>query len=75
LAQDFEAMERVRGEIVVVIGPPAAEAPPSEADADAILAGLLREMKPTEAAREAAKLTGLPRRDLYQRALQMKDGA
>lgn len=75
LAATFEAMERVRGEIVVCIGPPQAEAPPSEADADALLLGLLAEMKPAKAAQEAARLTGLQRRDLYARALVLKDAA
>jgi 16S rRNA (cytidine1402-2'-O)-methyltransferase len=65
-------MERVRGEIVVCIAPPAQAEAASEADADAILVGLLAEMKPTQAAQEAARLTGLPRRDLYARALQLK---
>ncbi|KAB0679694.1 16S rRNA (cytidine(1402)-2'-O)-methyltransferase [Aureimonas leprariae] len=72
LEKTFEAMDRVRGEIVVVVAPPATQAPPTEADADAILAGLLAEMKPADAAREAAKLTGLNRRDLYKRALELK---
>jgi 16S rRNA (cytidine1402-2'-O)-methyltransferase len=72
LAEKFAAMEQVRGEIVVCIAPPPAEATASGADADAILAGLLAEMKPTQAAQEAARLTGLPRRELYQRALELK---
>lgn len=72
LARDFAAMERVRGEIVVCVGPPEAEAPAGTEDADTILEGLLAEMKPTQAAQEAARLTGLPRRDLYQRALALK---
>ena len=72
LAGQFEAMERVRGEIVVCIAPPPAEAAASLEDTDAILTGLLREMKPTQAAQEAARLTGLPRRDLYARALALK---
>ncbi|MDY8110250.1 16S rRNA (cytidine(1402)-2'-O)-methyltransferase [Fulvimarina sp. 2208YS6-2-32] len=74
LAQDFCAMDQVKGEIVVCIAPPPQEAAPAEQDVDAILAGLLAEMKPTQAAREAARLTGLNRRDLYQRALALKDG-
>ncbi|MEX6505947.1 16S rRNA (cytidine(1402)-2'-O)-methyltransferase [Jiella sp. M17.18] len=73
LAATFSAMESVRGEIVVCIGPPEAEALAAPQDADAILAGLLGEMKPAKAAQEAARLTGLPRRDLYQRALALKD--
>ena len=73
LAAEFAAMERVRGEIVVCIAPPSAPAEAAPQDADAVLAGLLREMKPAKAAQEAARLTGLPRRELYQRALALKD--
>ena len=72
LAERFAAMADVKGEIVVCIAPPPEEAAAGEAEADSILAGLLAEMKPTQAAQEAARLTGLPRRDLYQRALEMK---
>ncbi|WP_102960403.1 16S rRNA (cytidine(1402)-2'-O)-methyltransferase [Mangrovicella endophytica] len=73
LAADFAAMERVRGEIVVCVAPPPVEvAAASAADADTILTGLLAEMKPAHAAQEAARLTGLSRRDLYQRALALK---
>lgn len=74
LARTFQAMERVRGEIVVCIGPPAPEEAATGDDVDAILSGLLQEMKPAHAAQEAVKLTGLPRRELYRRALALKDG-
>lgn len=74
LAADFAAIEHVRGEIVVCVAPPSSAPAPSDADADAILAGLLAEMKPADAAREAARLTGLSRRDLYRRALELKNG-
>ncbi|MBO0904095.1 16S rRNA (cytidine(1402)-2'-O)-methyltransferase [Jiella sonneratiae] len=72
LAAGFAAMAEVRGEIVVCIAPPAAEAVAEVGEADRILAGLLAEMKPAKAAQEAARLTGLARRDLYRRALDMK---
>ncbi|WP_019996246.1 16S rRNA (cytidine(1402)-2'-O)-methyltransferase [Aureimonas ureilytica] len=75
LAERFAAMERVRGEIVVCVGPPAAEEAPASGDVDTILRGLLAEMKPAKAAQEAVKLTGLARRELYQRALELKGGA
>jgi len=74
LATRFAAMDRVRGEIVVCVGPPAEAEDSAPADVDAILRGLLAEMKPAKAAQEAVKLTGLSRRDLYQRALQLKSG-
>ncbi|MBC8130662.1 MAG: 16S rRNA (cytidine(1402)-2'-O)-methyltransferase [Rhizobiaceae bacterium] len=72
LSRSFGEMERVRGEIVVCIAPPAPVDSASTEDADAILTGLLAEMKPAKAAQEAARLTGLSRRDLYARALELK---
>jgi 16S rRNA (cytidine1402-2'-O)-methyltransferase len=72
LAAEFATIERVRGEIVVCVGGPADEADEAPVDVDAILRGLLAEMKPAKAAQEAVKLTGLSRRDLYQRALALK---
>jgi 16S rRNA (cytidine1402-2'-O)-methyltransferase len=59
-----------KGEIVVVVEPPAVAAA-SDADADAVLAALLADRTVGEAAAEAASLTGLSRRELYRRALVM----
>lgn len=61
-----------KGEIVLVIGPGEKMAP-AEADVDAILADLAPRLPTAKAAAEAARLTGLPRHDLYQRLLAMKD--
>lgn len=61
-----------KGEIVLVIGPGSKTAP-AEADVDAILADLAPRLATAKAAAEAARLTGLPRHDLYQRLLAMKD--
>lgn len=72
LAAEFAAMERVRGEIVVCVAPPQAEETATQEDVDTILLGLMREMKPAKAAQEAVKLTGLSRRELYQRAMALK---
>ena len=74
LARDYAAEEAPKGEIVVVVGPPGEEAP-DQADVDALLAGLLERGGVRAAADEAAALTGLPRRDLYRRALALKDAA
>jgi 16S rRNA (cytidine1402-2'-O)-methyltransferase len=60
-----------KGEIVVLVGP-GREAAATAADADAALAEALSRLKPADAAAEVAKALGLPRRDLYRRALELK---
>jgi 16S rRNA (cytidine1402-2'-O)-methyltransferase len=60
-----------KGELVVVVGPGAAEAASAE-DADAALASALERLGPAEAASEVARALGLPRRDLYRRAIALK---
>jgi 16S rRNA (cytidine1402-2'-O)-methyltransferase len=62
-----------KGEIVVLVGP-GREVQASAADADAALAEALSRLKPADAAAEVAKALGLPRRDLYKRALALKGG-
>jgi 16S rRNA (cytidine1402-2'-O)-methyltransferase len=65
------ALAAPKGEVVVVIGPPAEEAATAE-DAEAALAEALTRLSPADAAREVAGATGLARRDLYRRALALK---
>lgn len=74
LASDY-ADRTVKGEIVLVIGPPAPDAAPDAADVDSLLAELSNTMPTAKAATEAAKLTGLPRKELYQRLLELKGAA
>ncbi len=74
LAAHYAENPQVKGEIVLVIGPPTEQAPPEAADVDALLAGLVRDMPAGKAATEAARLTGMNRRDLYQRLLELKAG-
>jgi 16S rRNA (cytidine1402-2'-O)-methyltransferase len=64
--------EAPKGEIVVLVGP-GREAEASAADADAALAEALARLKPADAAAEVAKALGLNRRDLYRRALALKE--
>ena len=63
-----------KGEIVIVVGPGREEAA-TAADADTALAEALARLKPADAAAEVAKALGLPRRDLYRRALALKAGS
>jgi 16S rRNA (cytidine1402-2'-O)-methyltransferase len=70
LAQDFAASE-VRGEIVIVIAPPPAEKQIAAGDADALLRQALARVSLKDAVGEVAHATGLPRRELYQRALAL----
>lgn len=65
--------EAPKGELVVLVAP-GREEQASAADADAALREALSRLKPAEAAGEVAKALGLPRRDLYRRALDLKGG-
>ena len=60
-----------KGEVVVVIGPPA-DVAAQPADADAALAEALARLSPADAAREVAEALGLPRREVYRRALALQ---
>lgn len=60
-----------KGEIVLVIGPPAADETPA-ADPDALLRAALANAGPGKAAGLVAKATGLDRATLYARALELK---
>jgi 16S rRNA (cytidine1402-2'-O)-methyltransferase len=60
-----------RGEIVLMIAPPGEEAV-GEVDADALLRTELAFLKPSQAAAAVAKATGLDRKTLYARALELK---
>ena len=60
-----------RGEIVIVVAPPLSAGPPDEADVEALLIDALARLPATKAASEVAKATGLPRRNLYARALKI----
>ncbi len=60
-----------RGEIVLLVGPPEDNGP-GEVDADALLVAALATLKPSQAAGQVAKATGLDRKLLYARALELK---
>ena len=60
-----------KGEIVLLVGPPEAHAP-SDADADSMLREAMATMKASQAAAQVSKATGLDRKTLYARAMEMK---
>lgn len=61
-----------KGEIVVVVAPPGDAAPATQVDADAALREALTRLPASKAAGEVAKATGLDRRALYARAMELK---
>lgn len=60
-----------KGEIVLMIAPPV-RVPVSSADADALLKEALRSGKASQAAAQVAKATGLDRKKLYARAMELR---
>jgi 16S rRNA (cytidine1402-2'-O)-methyltransferase len=60
-----------KGEIVLLVGPPVG-VETSQADADTLLREALATEKPSQAAARVAKATGLERKALYARALEMR---
>lgn len=61
-----------KGEIVLLVGPPGEAPAPDEAGTDALLRAALATLKPSQAAAEVARATGLDRKALYARAMELK---
>jgi 16S rRNA (cytidine1402-2'-O)-methyltransferase len=59
-----------KGEIVLLVAPPGETA--GEVDADRLLTAALEHDKPSQAAAQVARATGLDRKALYARALELK---
>jgi 16S rRNA (cytidine1402-2'-O)-methyltransferase len=75
LARHYATAPPPRGEIVIVIGPPAEEEQPEATEVDDMLRKALTRVSVKDAVSEVAGATGLSRRDIYQRALALaKDG-
>jgi 16S rRNA (cytidine1402-2'-O)-methyltransferase len=68
------AGEEPRGEIVVVVGPPLPAAAPAAADIESALVAALASASLKDAVAEVAAALGLPRRAVYQRALDLTKG-
>jgi 16S rRNA (cytidine1402-2'-O)-methyltransferase len=60
-----------KGEIVVVVGPPPPAAPIGADDLDALLRAALTRGTVKDAATDVAAATGLPKKDVYRRALEL----
>ncbi len=61
-----------KGEIVIVVAPPGEPEPAGEADIDAALREAMARLSASRAAAEVAQRLGLPRREVYERALALK---
>ncbi len=72
LAQIYADGAETRGEIVIVVAPPAAEAAAlDDSEVDAMLRGALDRASVKDAVSEVASATGRPRREIYARALAL----
>ncbi|HEU5046708.1 MAG TPA: 16S rRNA (cytidine(1402)-2'-O)-methyltransferase [Rickettsiales bacterium] len=72
LADYYAEAGEPKGEVVIVVAPPLpAEAPAAE-DVEALLSEALQTMRVKDAAAHVAKATGLPRQELYAKALQLR---
>jgi len=60
-----------KGEIVIVIGPPAEAEAASDEDLDAALHAALQQQSPSRAAAEVAQRLNIPRKRAYARALEL----
>ena len=64
------ATAQPKGEIVIVVGPPAPAEQASDAELDSALDDALSRLSPSRAAAEVAELLSVPRRRAYARALE-----
>ena len=76
LSELIEVLEstKLRGEIVLMVGPPAAQDKWDEATIDRALNERISEVGVKRASEEIAAMSGHAKRDIYQRALHLKNG-
>ena len=70
IAHEYTAGAETRGEFVIVVAPPAEEEEISD-NVDELLRQALRRVSVKDAVGEVALVTGRPRREVYQRALNL----
>lgn len=74
LAEYYRKAGPPRGETVVVVGPPE-RGEPDRAEVDALMRSALAELGLRDAVAKLAIETGLPRNELYRRALTIREGS
>lgn len=75
LARHYREAGAPKGEIVIVVGPPAPRAALCAHEIDAMLENALGRASLKDAVAEVVSMTGLPRREIYARALALtRDG-
>lgn len=72
LAAHYAAAGAPKGEIVVLVGPPGEEAPIATDELDTLLCAALARHSLKQAVAEVTAATGLPRREVYARALALR---
>ncbi len=73
LAQHYQLQGAPKGEIVVVIAPPAPAEAPSEGDLDAMLEDAMRENSLKDAVAYVTNISGTKKKLVYERALKLKE--
>jgi 16S rRNA (cytidine1402-2'-O)-methyltransferase len=71
LATYYAGEAETRGEFVIVIAPASEEAQPQAADVDDMIRAALARLSVKDAVAEVVAATGLKRRDVYQRVLEL----
>jgi 16S rRNA (cytidine1402-2'-O)-methyltransferase len=75
LASDYADGAEIRGEFVIVVAPPSEAQQKEAADIDDLLRRALVRVSVKDAVSEVAAATGVPRREIYQRALALTEMA
>lgn len=75
LASHYAVHGAPKGEVVIVVAPPVTQSVPDDHQIDDLLRTALQSSTMRDAVDQVTTLTGLPRKQIYQRALGLRDGA
>ena len=73
LYEDFAARDQIKGEIVILVAPPDEADEENVPDLDTVLKDALSRRTLKDAVAEVTKTTGLARKTVYRRALELRD--